>query len=64
MEWFMNWWWATVIGPLVLIAVIGYAMSRERRLTPREQKEQVKAVNRVYDVPENASEKPRESVPK
>lgn len=49
MEWFMNWWWATIIGPIVLIGVIAFAISRERRLTPREEKDQADAVERVYE---------------
>lgn len=59
MEWFMNWWWATIIGPIILIGVIAYAMSRERRLSPREQEEQIEAVDRVYDEEEGRKEEHR-----
>ena len=59
MEWFMNCWWATVIGPLVLIGVIAYAVSKERGLSPRGKQEQRRAVDRVYDEPEHAREIPR-----
>jgi hypothetical protein len=55
----MNWWWATVTGPLVLIGVIAYAVSKERGLSPREKQEQRRAVDRVYDEPEHAREIPR-----
>ena len=48
----MNWWWATVLGPIVLVGVIAYATSRARKLTEREASEQADAVDRVYQSPE------------
>ncbi|MEQ1941278.1 hypothetical protein ABMA32_02520 [Mesorhizobium sp. VNQ89] len=48
MEWFMNWWWVTVLGPIILGVVIAYALLNRRRLSPRERREQAKAVERQY----------------
>jgi hypothetical protein len=48
MEWIMNWWWITVLGPIVLGGVIAYALMTDRRLTPEERVAQKKAVKRLY----------------
>jgi hypothetical protein len=48
MEWIMNWWWATILGPIVLGAVIAYALMTERRLTLAERAAQKEAVKRLY----------------
>jgi hypothetical protein len=48
MEWIMNWWWATVLGPIVLGAVIAYALVTRRRLTPVEERSQKRGVERAY----------------
>lgn len=57
MEWIMNWWWATIVGPIVLGGVIAYALLTRRRLTPAEKTAQRHAVRREYghedgDVPQ------------
>lgn len=46
--WIMNWWWATVLGPIVLGAAIAYALLTRRRLTPREKTAQKQAIEEVY----------------
>ena len=43
-----GWMLATVLGPLVIAAVIIYALTKRRRLTPTERREQVEAVRDVY----------------
>jgi hypothetical protein len=48
MEWIMNWWWVTVLGPLILAAVIAYALMTRRRLTPTEKAAQRRGVERAY----------------
>lgn len=48
----MNWWWVTVLGPIVLGLAIAYALLTRRRLTPREKDAQKKAVERLYNEPE------------
>ena len=48
MEWFMNWWWVTVLGPIVLGVVIAYALLNRRTLTPEERRAQKKAVDNAY----------------
>ena len=48
MEWIMNWWWATAIGPIVLGCVIAYALLTRRRLSPDEKAAQRRAVRREY----------------
>lgn len=48
MEWFMNWWWATVLGPVVLGGAIAYALLNRRRLTLSERKAQARAVHDAY----------------
>ena len=45
----MNWWWVTVLGPIVLAAVIGYALLNRRRLSREEKLRQDRAVNKLYD---------------
>ena len=51
MDWIMNWWWATIIGPIVLGAVIAYALLTQRRLSRGEKARQDDAVNRLYQDP-------------
>lgn len=58
MEWMMNWWWVTVLGPIVLAIAIGYALLNRRRLTREEKVRQNRAVNRLYDE-ERGGSKPR-----
>lgn len=48
MEWFMNWWWATILGPVVLGVVLAYALLTRRRLTAREKDSQRRGIERVY----------------
>jgi len=48
MEWFMNWWWATVLGPVILGGAIAYALINRRRLTLPERKAQARAVDDEY----------------
>ncbi len=52
MEWVLNWWWVTVLGPIVLGLVIAYALMRRRRLTPRERTAQREGTERQYRSPE------------
>lgn len=49
MEWIMNWWWVTVLGPVVLGAAIAYALFNRRRLSPTEKARQARAVDRLYE---------------
>lgn len=48
MEWIMNWWWATVLGPLVLGGAIAYALLMRRRLSSGEKVERNAETRRVY----------------
>jgi hypothetical protein len=48
MEWFVNWWWVTVLGPIVLGVAMAYASIKRRRLTPSEKQSQHEAFERVY----------------
>jgi hypothetical protein len=50
-EWLMNWWWVTVIGPIVLAAVLAYTLLTRRRLSPREKVTQDRAIDREYNSP-------------
>jgi hypothetical protein len=43
------WMFATVLGPVVLVAVIAYALLARRRLSPREKRERDAATRRLYD---------------
>ncbi|WP_394888793.1 hypothetical protein ACG873_26870 [Mesorhizobium sp. AaZ16] len=43
------WMFATVLGPVVLAAVIAYALLARRRLSPREKRERDAATRRLYD---------------
>lgn len=46
------WSLATVLGPIVLIVAIAYALIRRRRLTPAERVAQKDATERGYSEPE------------
>jgi hypothetical protein len=46
------WSLATILGPIVLIVVIFYALMRRRRLTPSERVAQKDATERGYSEPE------------
>lgn len=48
MEWIMNWWWATVLGPIVLGGVIAYALMTRRRLSSGEKAAQRQKVQQSY----------------
>ena len=48
MEWIMNWWWVTVLGPIILGGVMAYALMTRRRLTPAERSAQKDATRRLY----------------
>lgn len=48
MEWIMNWWWATVLGPIVLGGAIAYALLNKRRLSGREKSAQTAQVRQSY----------------
>ena len=48
MEWLMNWWWATILGPVVLGAALAYALLTRRRLTPNEKADRKRAVEQLY----------------
>ena len=43
------WSFATVLGPIVLILVIGYALFKRRRLTPKEQEVQARKIDQLYE---------------
>jgi hypothetical protein len=43
------WMFATVLGPVVLGAIIAYALLTRRRLSPREKRERDAATHRLYD---------------
>ncbi|EHK59377.1 hypothetical protein [Allomesorhizobium alhagi] len=43
------WMFATVLGPVVLGAIIAYALLARRRLSPREKRERDAATRRLYD---------------
>jgi hypothetical protein len=47
-EWLVNWWPATILGPIVLAAALGYALLSRRRLTARERDEQKTATEKLY----------------
>lgn len=49
MEWLIEWWPMTVLGPIVLAAAFVYALLKRRRLTREEQQAQHEAVERLYD---------------
>jgi hypothetical protein len=49
MDWLINWWPATVLGPVVLIILFVYALWTRRRLSPREQELQRRAIEREYE---------------
>ncbi len=42
------WALATIGGPILLIAVVGYALITRRRLTPREKQDQADSVRDIY----------------
>lgn len=46
------WAFATVLGPIVLIVVIAYALIRRRKLTPSERTAQKVETERGYSEPE------------
>ena len=48
---FPFWSFSVVLGPVVLAAVIAYALLRRRRLTPPEQRAQDRGTERVYTEP-------------
>jgi len=48
MEWIMNWWWATIVGPIVLGGVIAYALMTRRRLSPREKAARHRRMEQEY----------------
>lgn len=48
MEWIVNWWPATVLGPVILGGVIAYALMTRRRLSPNEKQAQRKGIRRLY----------------
>ncbi|MER2535993.1 MAG: hypothetical protein ABTQ31_12605 [Rhizobiaceae bacterium] len=48
MEWIVNWWMVTILGPIVLAAVLAYALLTRRRLTPRERRDQKDATENAY----------------
>ncbi len=45
------WFILVALGPVVLAAVIAYALLRRRRLSTGEQRAQDEAVERLYDKP-------------
>ncbi len=57
------WSLATVIGPIALILVIGYALIRRLRLTDAEQRSQSAAVKDIYRGGEGGPYAPRDGAP-
>jgi hypothetical protein len=47
-EWIVDWWIVTILGPIVLAAALAYALLTRRRLTPRERREQKDATEKAY----------------
>jgi hypothetical protein len=43
------WMFATVLGPVILGAIIAYALLARRRLSPHEKRERDAATRRLYD---------------
>lgn len=43
------WMFVTVLGPVVLGAIIAYALLARRRLSSREKRERDAATHRLYD---------------
>lgn len=54
--WIMNWWWVTVLGPVVLIVLFAYALLARRRFGPRERAERDEATKRLYEGDGNRKE--------
>ncbi|MBZ9794334.1 hypothetical protein [Mesorhizobium sp. ES1-4] len=48
-------WALTIIGPVILAAVIIYALANQRRLSRRAKAQQDESVNDLYDDPEGHS---------
>jgi hypothetical protein len=48
MEWIMNWWWATVLGPVILGGVIAYALLTRRQLSAGEKARQTDQIRQAY----------------
>jgi hypothetical protein len=46
------WSLVTILGPIVLFAVIAFALMRRRRLSPNERVAQKAATERGYSAPE------------
>ncbi len=57
------WSLATVIGPIILMLVIGYALVRRRRLTSAEKRSQSAAVKDIYRGGEGGPNAPRDGTP-
>ena len=50
----MNWGLITIIGPMVLAAVLIWALLRNRKSTPREDDRTEQATSDLYDAEEAA----------
>lgn len=48
-------WALTIIGPVILAAIIIYALANQRRLSRRAKVHQDEAVNNLYDDPKGRS---------
>lgn len=49
MEWIMNWWWATVLGPIILTIAFIIALTSKRPLSADEKRMQEASVDRLYN---------------
>jgi len=57
------WLVPVVVGPIVLILVIGYALARRRRLSGGEKQDQASAVRDLYRGGEGGPDAPPSNVP-
>lgn len=64
MEWIMNWWWATVIGPIVLAVALIVALTSKQQLSTGEKSKQAAAVDRLYNARSGDSARAEEGKPK
>lgn len=57
------WSMATIVGPIVLIVVIAYALVTRRRLEPAEKQDQADAVRDIYRGGEGGRTAPTTATP-
>lgn len=57
------WSMATIVGPIVLVVAIGYALFNRRRLSRTEKQDQTDAVRDLYHGGEGGPDAPHTSTP-